>query len=66
MRGTLAGGPGEETIAFSVTPVMAVRLGKFCGNRPWLWLRMQQEYDLWRVEKRLQKEIDEIPALMRC
>ena len=29
-----------------VTPDMAVRLGKFCGNGPGLWLRMQQAYDL--------------------
>ena len=26
-----------------VTPDMALRLGKFCGNGPALWLRMQQE-----------------------
>ena len=26
----------------AVTPEMAVRLGKFCGNGPGLWLRMQQ------------------------
>jgi len=30
----------------AVTPEMAVRLGKFCGNGPGLWLRMQQAYDL--------------------
>src|SRR3989304_2808956 len=32
----------------SITPEMALRLGKFCGNGPGLWLRMQQRYDLWR------------------
>jgi len=25
-----------------ISPEMAVRLGKFCGNGPGLWLRMQQ------------------------
>ncbi len=32
-----------------VTPHMALRLGKFCGNGPELWLRMQMAYDLWRA-----------------
>ena len=27
-----------------ISPDMAVRLGKFCGNGPDLWLRMQQGY----------------------
>ncbi len=31
----------------AVTPHMAVRLGKFCGNGAGLWLRMQQAHDLW-------------------
>ena len=46
----------------SVTPEMAVRLGKFCGNGPGLWLRMQQAYDLWHAERRLRKELRHIPA----
>ena len=37
----------------SITPPMAVRLGKFCGNGPSLWLRMQQAYDLWKAEQEL-------------
>jgi len=45
-----------------VTPDMAVRLGKFCGNGPGLWLRMQQTYDLWDAEQRLAKEIGKIPT----
>jgi len=35
----------------AVTPEMALRLGKFCGNGPVLWLRMQQAYDLWQAEQ---------------
>ena len=46
----------------SVTPAMAVRLGKFCGNGPALWLRMQQNYDLWHAEKELRDELKKIPA----
>jgi antitoxin HigA-1 len=46
----------------SITPEMAVRIGKFCGNGPGLWLRMQQRFDLWRAEQRLRDEIDKIPS----
>jgi len=46
----------------SVTPEMAVRLGKFCGNGPGLWLRMQEAFDLWHAERRLAKELEKIPA----
>jgi addiction module HigA family antidote len=50
---------GEKT---AVTPEMAVRLGKFCGNGPGLWLRMQQAHDLWRVEHQLRDLIEGIPT----
>ena len=46
----------------SITPEMAVRLGKFCGNGPGLWLRMQQNYDLWHAEQTLRDEIEKIPV----
>ena len=46
----------------AVTPEMAVRLGKFCGNGAGLWLRMQETFDLWHAERRLAKELDKIPA----
>jgi antitoxin HigA-1 len=46
----------------AITPEMALRLGKFCGNGPVLWLRMQETYDLWHIRQRLQAEIDMIPA----
>jgi len=45
-----------------ITPDMAVRLGKFCGNGPALWLRMQQAFDLWHAELRLRRELEKIPA----
>lgn len=46
----------------SVTPEMALRIGKFCGNGPALWLRMQQARDLWEAEQRLAREISRIPT----
>ncbi|HEX4956158.1 MAG TPA: HigA family addiction module antitoxin [Thermoanaerobaculia bacterium] len=45
-----------------ISPEMAVRLGRFCGNGPGLWLRMQQAYDLWHAEERLRDELEKIPA----
>ena len=44
----------------AVTPEMAVRLGKFCGNGPGLWLRMQAAYDLWHAEQALAEEVKTI------
>ena len=46
----------------AVTPEMALRLGKFCGNGPGLWLRMQEAFDLWHAERRLAAELEKIPA----
>ena len=34
-----------------VTPEMAVRIGKLCGNGPRLWLNLQTAYDLWHAER---------------
>ncbi len=45
-----------------ITPQIALRLGRFCGNSPGLWLRMQQNYDLWHAEQDLRQEIKEIPV----
>ena len=45
-----------------VSAEMAVRLGRFCGNGPGLWLRMQQSFDLWHAEQRLSGELKKIPA----
>ncbi len=45
----------------AVTPEMAVRLGKYCGNGPGLWLRMQAAYDLWHAVRRMKGELRRIP-----
>jgi addiction module HigA family antidote len=47
----------------AVTPEMALRLGKFCGNGPGLWLRLQEAYDLWHAERALRREIAAIPTM---
>jgi addiction module HigA family antidote len=46
----------------AVTPEMALRLGKFCGNGPALWLSMQAAHDLWKAEQVLATEIARIPT----
>ena len=46
----------------AVTPEMAVRLGKFCGNGPGLWLRLQQTHDLWHAERSLADAVARIPT----
>ena len=46
----------------AVTPEMAVRLGKFCGNGPGLWLRLQQAHDLWHAERLLADVVARIPS----
>jgi antitoxin HigA-1 len=46
----------------AVTPEMAVRLGKFCGNGPDLWLRMQVAHDLWQAERDLAETVKKIPT----
>jgi len=43
-----------------VTTEMALRIGKFAGNGPGLWLRMQQAYDLWHAEQRMGHELSKI------
>lgn len=44
-----------------VTPPMAVKLGKLCGNGAHLWVKMQAEYDLWRAER--ETDVSGIPNL---
>ena len=44
-----------------VTPQMAVRLGKLCGNGPQLWLNMQIAHDLWEAERKV--DVSAIPTL---
>jgi addiction module HigA family antidote len=46
-----------------ITPGMALRIGKLCGNGPDLWINMQRAYDLAAAEKELASEIAKIPTL---
>lgn len=42
---------------------MALRIARLEGNTPDLWLRMQQAYDLWQVEQRLQDDLAKIEPM---
>jgi antitoxin HigA-1 len=44
----------------SITPTMALRIGKLAGNGPGVWLRMQQSYDLWHAEQDMKDELEKI------
>lgn len=46
----------------AISPDMAVRIGKVCGNGPELWLGMQQAVDLWDARQRLADAVEKIPT----
>jgi len=46
----------------AVSPEMAVRLGRFCGNGAGFWLRVQAAHDLWHAERKLRTEVRKIPG----
>ena len=46
-----------------ITTEMALRIGKFAGNGPGLWLRMQLAYDLWHAGLRMKAELSKIETV---
>ena len=46
-----------------ITPAMALRLGKLCGNGPDLWLNLQARHDLERLSQEMDAELADIPTL---
>ncbi len=46
-----------------VTPAMALRLGKLCGNGPDLWLNLQHRYDVARLSRDMAGDLARIPTL---
>ncbi|MEI6984590.1 MAG: HigA family addiction module antitoxin [Rhodospirillaceae bacterium] len=47
----------------AVSPLMALKLGKLCGNGPELWMRLQTRHDLDRLAREKRDEIDAVPTL---
>lgn len=46
-----------------VTAAMALRLGRFFGNGPELWLNMQSNYDLEILSRSMVRELAHIPRM---
>ena len=44
-----------------VTPEMAVRLGKFCGDGPEVWVRMQAAHDVAKASITMDEIVKRIP-----
>ena len=43
-----------------ITPGMALRIGRFCGDGPEIWLRLQISYDLWHAERAMAGKLAKI------
>ena len=44
-----------------ISPESAVKIGKYIGNGPELWSRMQMAYDVYEAEANLADIVDQIP-----
>jgi addiction module HigA family antidote len=49
----------------AVSPDMALRLGKFFGNGPDLWMKMQADVDLWNAREKIAPAIAAIKPVKR-
>ncbi len=47
----------------SVTPEMALRLGRLFGNSPEFWLNAQRSVDLWDAAKAIKSDVARIKPL---
>jgi len=47
--------------AAGITADMALKLGRYLGNGPAVWLNMQQAYDLWHAERTMTNVLEKIP-----
>ena len=43
-----------------ITTEMALKLARYFGTSPQLWLNLQNRYDLWKTERKKGKEIEAI------
>jgi len=44
----------------AISAEMALRLGKYLGNGPELWLNMQSDYDLWKARQAIGAAVEKI------
>jgi len=45
----------------SISADMALRFSEAFGNQPYMWLGMQQQYDLWHASRRRRPKIRAFP-----
>jgi antitoxin HigA-1 len=45
----------------AITAEMALRFSEAFGNQPYMWLGMQQQYDLWHASRRKRPKIEKFP-----
>jgi antitoxin HigA-1 len=45
----------------SISADMALRFSQAFGNQPYMWLGMQQQYDLWHASRRRRPKIAAFP-----
>ncbi|MCZ7653887.1 MAG: HigA family addiction module antitoxin [Rhodocyclaceae bacterium] len=50
----------------AISAEMAVRLGKWLGTSAEVWINMQAQYDLWKAEQSLKRQVAKIPPLKRA
>ena len=43
-----------------ITTEMALRLSKYFGTSPQLWLNLQNQYDLYRITQKKKTELDQV------
>lgn len=46
-----------------ISPDMALRLGRYFGNSPQFWTRLQEQHDLWHREVALRSDLAKIKRL---
>ena len=49
----------------ALSPEMALRLGRYFGNGPEIWLKLQAEVDLWDARENLGKDLAKIKLAPR-
>ena len=49
-----------------VSAEMAVRLGKWLGTGPEVWINMQAQYELWKAEQAMKTLVRKIPKLKQA
>ncbi len=52
--------------AGALSPEMALRFSAFAGGSAEMFLRMQEAHDLWRVKRRIAKDLARIAAVPRA